>query len=542
MANYQSPTWVNNQAPKLNAENLQLLTDTVEKSQVLSGTGAPGSSVAAVVGQRYVDESTTPGTIYKCTAVENGASTWEKEVTRPEFTALEAETKTAYESFATDTASGAIASFPDGADGVPVKSLVVNIAPVQAGEGDPTPDNIRPLTGRTGGTVTRVGKNLFRPYTAPTTSGNVTLTPNNDGSFALEGTASENSFVARRTLPFVIGSGVNVSFRLGNNIINSEVGLRLVQAEGGSDIRFGTLYRAEAVGQTAEGVSDSFAANRVQTVVASNHGDVSAINLRPQLELGAKATAWEAYTEESVSVSWQSEAGTVYGGTLELPSGVLTVTKKLVTVDADYSVDRITSVTQYDTDTGFWLVMGNDSNTAADKMQNRCNQASPSAAVGISGGTTNTFGAATAYPHSIWMRLATALVGTTAESIYAYFSAHPLEFVVSLETPAQYQLTPAALHTVLGVNHIFSDAGDVTVEYRANTNLYIDKRLETLAANFAAVENGDSASRNYTAGEFLVYGGSLYKVSAAIASGETLTPGTNITPATVGAELTELEA
>lgn len=542
MANYQSPTWANNQAPKLNAANLQLLTDTVEESQVLSGTGAPGSSVAAVVGQRYVDESTTPGTIYKCTSVENGVRTWEKEVTRPEFTALEAETQTAYESFATDTASGAVASFQDGADGVPVKSLVVNIAPVQAGEGDPTPDNIRPLSGLTGGTVTRVGKNLFRPYTAPTTSGNVTLTPNNDGSFALEGTASEDPFNASRTLPFPIAPGMAFSFRLGNDRVNSEVGVRLSKFVDGSSPTYGTLYRAEAVDQTVDGAAlTSITANRVQTVVASNHGDVETITMRPQLELGAKTSAWEAYTEESVSVSWQSEAGTVYGGTLELPSGVLTVTKKLVTIDENYLVSRITSVTQYDTDTGFWLAMGNDSNTVADKMQNRCNQASPTAA-GLSGAATNTFGAGPTYPHSIWMRLATALVGTTAESIHAYISSHPLEFVVSLATPVQYQLPPSELHTVLGVNHIFSDAGEVTVEYRANTNLYIDKRLETLAANFAAVENGDSASRNYTAGEFLVYGGSLYKVSASIASGETLTPGTNITPATVGAELTELEA
>lgn len=56
--------------------------------------------------------------------------------------------------YATDTASGSIASFPDGADGVPVKSLTVDIEPVQSGSGDPSPTNIRPITGHTSAVVT----------------------------------------------------------------------------------------------------------------------------------------------------------------------------------------------------------------------------------------------------------------------------------------------------------------------------------------------------------------------------------------------------
>jgi len=55
--------------------------------------------------------------------------------------------------FPTDTASGSIASFADGADGVPVKSLEVQITPVQEGSGDPTPTNVRPITGRTSATI-----------------------------------------------------------------------------------------------------------------------------------------------------------------------------------------------------------------------------------------------------------------------------------------------------------------------------------------------------------------------------------------------------
>ena len=46
-----------------------------------------------------------------------------------------------------NSASGAIASFTDGADGVSVKSLTVAVEPVQSGSGDPSPSNIRPISG-----------------------------------------------------------------------------------------------------------------------------------------------------------------------------------------------------------------------------------------------------------------------------------------------------------------------------------------------------------------------------------------------------------
>ncbi len=57
--------------------------------------------------------------------------------------------------------SGAIASFTDGADGLPMESVVAYIEPVQSGTGDPSPDNIRPISGRSEVSVTRTRANLY---------------------------------------------------------------------------------------------------------------------------------------------------------------------------------------------------------------------------------------------------------------------------------------------------------------------------------------------------------------------------------------------
>ena len=63
----------------------------------------------------------------------------------------------------TKSASGSIITITDGAENTPLKSAVVNIEPVQSGSGDPSPTNIRPISGWTQAVVTRTRKNLF-PY------------------------------------------------------------------------------------------------------------------------------------------------------------------------------------------------------------------------------------------------------------------------------------------------------------------------------------------------------------------------------------------
>lgn len=59
----------------------------------------------------------------------------------------EVTTEDLYKAFITKSASGSIASFSDGGDDLPMKSLKVNIVPTQSGSGDPSPSNVRPISG-----------------------------------------------------------------------------------------------------------------------------------------------------------------------------------------------------------------------------------------------------------------------------------------------------------------------------------------------------------------------------------------------------------
>lgn len=106
--------------------------------------------------------------------------------------------------------------------------VVASWEPTQAGEGEPSPDNIRPISGRDAVTVERCGENLLniKALRASTTSHGCTWTINDDGSITIAGkTGDAASFLGAAVtmldksrlqfLPagtyFFGGKGVNVT-------------------------------------------------------------------------------------------------------------------------------------------------------------------------------------------------------------------------------------------------------------------------------------------------------------------------------------------
>ena len=75
--NYVAPVWVNNQPPAINETELLAMSQTIQASQILHGSGAPTQYTSGIAGQRYADTSTTPPTIYKLKAAAEDANVWE---------------------------------------------------------------------------------------------------------------------------------------------------------------------------------------------------------------------------------------------------------------------------------------------------------------------------------------------------------------------------------------------------------------------------------------------------------------------------------
>lgn len=198
----------------------------------------------------------------------------------------------------TDTATGVIANFPDGADDMPVTSLVANIEPKQSGSGDPAPDNIRPISGWTGCNVTRAGKNLLSL-----------------SSISLGGDQPRTKRIAISTIPAgtYMFSGIKTGTSTSGNIqfLTAEID--------------GSIIASSTPGHILTLTEDAKAIYSYMNTTDYNNGKTVLFS-DLQLELGSSATVYEPYQAETVTVDWTTEAGTVYGGTIDVRTGLLTVT------------------------------------------------------------------------------------------------------------------------------------------------------------------------------------------------------------------------
>ncbi len=280
--------------------------------------------------------------------------------------------------------------------------LTVRIDPIQEGSGDPSPTNIRPISGRTGLTITRAGRNLLKiPYAEDTkTQNGITFTVNADGSIRVTGTATGTATLilantaALNELPFLgrdatlalsgcPSGGSSTTYYMTANFAGDntgDVGASNLLDIGVGDTKYYTNARVKSGGNLFIRVMSGTTIDKV---------------FYPMLELADSVTEWQSPTvAQTIPITWESIAGTVYGGTLDVVSGVLTV-------DWDY-------IASYDGETlpGEWI-------SDRDVYEE---------------GTTPTAGAEVAY---------------------------------KLAEPVTYQLTPTYIKTLAGFNQIYSDAGPI---------------------------------------------------------------------------------
>ena len=125
----------------------------------------------------------------------------------------------------------------------------------------------------------------------------------------------------------------------------------------------------------------------------------------------------------------------------------------------------------------------------------------------------------------------------------ASLAANNLQIVYPLATPIVYDLTDIPeITTLLGTNNIWADCGDVTVTYGAyleTVKAHAERLGDSILSAIAPLEASYTASRTYAVGSYLFVGTKFYKVTAAIGSGDTINPGTNVTQTTVAAQLME---
>ena len=186
---------------------------------------------------------------------------------------------------------------------------------------------------------------------------------------------------------------------------------------------------------------------------------------------------WVSPVKTNYPISWQTQAGTVYGGTLDVVSGTLTVDKLF----AEFAEDKYTLTynSAYTNTYGY----GNSElgelitpNTGAVVTKAICNML-PSIARNVASSTPGIF-----QYHGTNNQVRLTFPRESAYDAPSKIYALGVTAVIPLKEPAVYQLTPTEIKTLLGGNTIFTDAGSVSVDYIADTKLYIDGKIAELQA------------------------------------------------------------
>jgi hypothetical protein len=230
----------------------------------------------------------------------------------------------------------------------------------------------------------------------------------------------------------------------------------------------GNIISRKLVGTNEKVLTATAPANTASVLCSlytySEAGDV-------QLELGSTATDYEPYKGSTYSVNWESEAGTVYGGTLDVVSGKLTVdrfSKSLAIADMNNS-ENYPGWNYSNKDYGEWI---KDIEWGKPKL----------CSIGVHP-TRNIKGSNRILYYVPGSGDHPNLTQSEWKSTYPDLI---IQIVDYFATPITYQLTPQEVHTLLGENNIWSDSGDISVEYPADTKMYINKKItEAIAAAMA---------------------------------------------------------
>jgi hypothetical protein len=365
----------------------------------------------------------------------------------------------AYSAYIVETETGSIAPFTDGADDVPVKDLAIAIEPVQSGSGDPSPENIRPISGWTGANVSANGINQWdEDWTVGRWSEQHGVLNPAFTSYV----ASKNKIPVKPNTTYYFR--VDFSGATAREIVYFDADKNWI-----SDAN--SVY-ADAPFTTPNNCY----------YIAFNLGGGYGATYNHNVSINYPSTDYDyhAYNGSSVSVNWQTEAGTVYGGTLDVTTGVLTVNSILMQFTGDEN-ESWTKVNGTGSGHLYYRTAINSVEEWVDVTDDICshfpvaNVAVSTRDVGFRCINSTTYGVVVAFRPDIETY---DTVAKWKEYLATQYSnGTPVTCVGYVSNGNIYNLTPTEVSTLLGQNNIWSDTGNVTVQYRADTKLYIDKVL-----------------------------------------------------------------
>lgn len=338
------------------------------------------------------------------------------------------------------TASGAIASFNDGADDVPTKSVKVSLP--------------ASLSGVSSVTETQTGRNLFDKDNANVVNGYVDVSAFNTGN------------ANAKTIYIPIKGGVTYT-------VSKTVGARFSIATSDVIPTSGATYTSRQAGNTSASLTITAGANDTYLwawifLEGTDTGTFSDMLASIQIEVGSTAHAYEPYQTPTTYTA--SLGRTIYGGTADVVNGTGTDGYNKITLSSNLS----------------GLTMAQIGTTGVYRVRFNLSDAKGAANTAVFNGLCDYYASSTAnqtYAQDEGISINTSgqcyiydsrfNTSTSLNDFKTWIDANPVNLCYELATPTDFTFTPITPtpETALGVNNFWTDSGDSEVKYRADIDL-----------------------------------------------------------------------
>lgn len=331
----------------------------------------------------------------------------------------------------------------------PVKELSIAIEPQQSGSGDPSPDNVRPITGWTGANAYVTGVNVWDEEWE---QGTINVS-NGDNEFNGARWRSKNYIPIKPNTQYCYRWGAD-----GNKTTG-----RVAYYDQNKNFISGSASFPSGVSAFANPYVFTTPSNayymRFSPASGNTYGNDTSINY-PSTD-----TSYHAYSGTTASVTFPDSVGTVYGGTVDLVSGVLTVDRKLAVLTHTMAWEKGATNTEASV---FFLsdaVVSDKSPVSWDSVETIANWAIKSTAKSTEAAHMVSGRYYWTTADGYW-RVGYGTPDTTVDEFKAFLQTNPLQVVCPITTPINYQLTPKEISTLAGENNVWG-SGNIELTYKA---------------------------------------------------------------------------
>lgn len=311
--------------------------------------------------------------------------------------------------------------------------------------------NICPITGFTGTNIHRTKKNLFDQSSTPT---------------IMDCYTESGEVTARRAYKIELPAGTYTLSGIKNPDISTGayIYLNIVNADGSFAGFTYFVAGSNTEVSTTKTLTDGqyFLLYDAQATADSSPNKFEYFNF--QIELGSTTSEYEPYSGTTIPVSWQTEAGTVYGGTWNPVAG------KLKAEWASYTCTGQETLSQ-------WILWGQTSNIAGklnsplalykDGAKNAMCNMLESVSNQQMYGATKTQGVCVSNNNNITIQVEGI---TTLEALSDWLGANTPTIVYKLVTPIEYTLTAQQIALLAGTNNVWNTIGSTQMTYLGTLN------------------------------------------------------------------------